>query len=532
MMAAYDPSGEIELALDPNAVPTLSSSAKNMKIDKLLAAPLPTYDASVPGSYLWTKLAFWMCRRVSSVQFRSTASTSVTPLSAGGSGAMCCGWHTNGLMDPLAIFLQHPKEFVVGARHDLVTRPLLGWWTRRLAVQPVVRKAELVRGGCTEEEAMNLNGRSLLALASGIAHGFGCVLFPEGTSHSLSHMVRFKTGPARTVLAAAALAKANDLPLPHLVPVGLHFRRRELFRTDQYIEFGEPIQLTGDMVPDDMVAAVGQGGWVEPPAATVHRIRDELQARLPSMTPEAATWAEHRAMHLTAHVEANAAGRRLASWQDEVHAARKVRDNWPGRQHAFPPEPITGDRFEPASEAAELLEKHGLDGRDLGLNGRTLRKANLGRLPSAVVSIALFLTFLPFAITSLGLQIALGRLLGDSTDEGLDARTSFQFLAAFFGSLLIWPLIAALWTGAVWVTQGDLATAMGWSAGWLSLGTDTTTSGLFLVYLFCFPVFWASGKSFAAAWDVWVDSRKAWLRYRFPSDEKARLARLLRELTP
>ena len=172
-----------------------------------------------------------------------------------------------------------------------------------------------------------------------------------------------------------------------------------MFRTDQYIEFGEPIQLTGDMVPDDMVTAVGQGGWVEPPAATVHRIRDELQARLPSMTPEAATWAEHRAMHLTAHVEANAAGRRLASWQDEVHAARKVRDNWPGRQHAFPPEPITGDRFEQASEAAELLEKHGLDGRDLGLNGRTLRKANLGRLPSAVVSVALFLSFLPFAIT-------------------------------------------------------------------------------------------------------------------------------------
>ena len=58
MMAAYDPSGEIELALDPNAVPTLSSSAKNMNIDKLLAAPLPTYDASVPGSYIWTKLAF------------------------------------------------------------------------------------------------------------------------------------------------------------------------------------------------------------------------------------------------------------------------------------------------------------------------------------------------------------------------------------------------------------------------------------------------------------------------------------------
>ena len=175
-----------EMDHNGEALPILSASAKRMKIDKLLNAPLPTYDSSVPGSFLWTKIAFWMCRRVSSVQFRTSITSTLSPLEVGGAGAMCCGWHTNGLMDPLGIFLNHPKEFVVGARHDLVTRPLLGWWTRRLAVQPVVRKAELLRGGCTEEEAMHLNGRSLLALSSGIAHGFGCVLFPEGTSHSLS----------------------------------------------------------------------------------------------------------------------------------------------------------------------------------------------------------------------------------------------------------------------------------------------------------------------------------------------------------
>ncbi|GIR75388.1 MAG: hypothetical protein CM15mP78_00870 [Candidatus Poseidoniales archaeon] len=63
------PTGEEDLVLNPNAVPVLSSSAKNMNIEKLLAAPLPTYDSSVPGSFVWTKLAFWMCRRVSSVNF-------------------------------------------------------------------------------------------------------------------------------------------------------------------------------------------------------------------------------------------------------------------------------------------------------------------------------------------------------------------------------------------------------------------------------------------------------------------------------
>ena len=141
---------EEEMMHKGEALPILSASAKKMRIDKLLAAPLPSYTSSIPGSWLWTKVAFWMCRRVSAVQFRTTSSSSLTALKEKGAGTMCCGWHTNGLMDPLGIFLQHPKEFVVGARHDLVTRPLLGWWTRKLAVQPVVRKAELLRGGCTE----------------------------------------------------------------------------------------------------------------------------------------------------------------------------------------------------------------------------------------------------------------------------------------------------------------------------------------------------------------------------------------------
>lgn len=522
---------EEEMVHNGEALPILSASAKKMRIDKLLAAPLPSSTSSVPGSFLWTKIAFWMCRRVSSVQFRTTSSTSVETLERTGAGAMCCGWHTNGLMDPLGIFLQHPKEFVVGARHDLVTRPLLGWWTRKLAVQPVVRKAELLRGGCTEEEAIHLNGRSLLALASGIAHGFGCVLFPEGTSHDKSHMIRFKTGPVRTVLAAAALAKANDLPLPKLVPVGLHFRRRELFRTDQYIEFGRPITLTDDQVPDEMVAAVKQGGWVEPSAETVHAIRDALQEVLPSLTPHASTWEEHRALHLIAHLRARSNGRALHSWQDEVHAAREIRDAWPNRGSAFPPEPLEGERMDVAKQAAALLDRNGLDGRDLDRTGLRLRRAKLSKTPGGALRMAVFALLLPVFLTSLGLQVALGRLLGDSTDEGLDARTSYQFLAAFFGSLLIWPFVAALWTGGLWWQQELVGDALGLAPDWIANIGGTVSAGLLLIYLACFPLFWASGKAFAGAWDAWVDLRKAWARNRMSSEDKARLSDWLAELS-
>ena len=516
---------EDEMTYKGEALPILSASAKKMRIDKLLAAPRPTYTSSVPGSYLWTKIAFWMCRRVSSVQFRSTSTTSTTNLEREGAGAMCCGWHTNGLMDPLGIFLHHPKEFVVGARHDLVTRPLLGWWTRRLAVQPVVRKAELLRGGCTEEEATHLNGRSLLALAGGIAHGFGCVLFPEGTSHDNSHMIRFKTGPVRTVLAAAALAKANDLPLPQLVPVGLHYRRRELFRTDQYIEFGDPISLDEGTVPQAMVDAVRDGGWVEPPATIVHEIRDQLQASLPSMTPHTASWEEHRALHILAHLDARANDRTLATWQDEVHAARKVRDNWPGRTPSFPPQPLGGERLEKASEVAELLDQRGLDGRDLNRSGTGLRRAHPMYAPLGILRTLLFLMLLPLSLTSLGLQVALGRLLGDSTDEGLDARTSYQFLAAFFGSILIWPVVALMWTLAAWWNQETLAALFNLSPSWLS-----TIGGPIVLFLLLFPLFWASGKSFAWAWDTWTDLRKAWNRRFLPRKEKDHLESLLHQL--
>ena len=245
------------------ALPYLSKSAKNMKMDKLLSTPMPKFDGITPGSYFWTKIFYWICNRISKVQFRTIEATGMELIPNDRGVIMLC-LHTNGLLDALQITLNHPKYFVFGGRHDLVTRPLLGWWTRKMAVQPVVRKAELLRGGCSEEEANFLNGRSLMTLASGISNGYGCVLFPEGTSHNNAYMLRFRTGPMRKVLAASALAKASDKPMPVIIPIGLHFRTREFFRTDIWVEFGQPLQVQDDDVPDSLVEATASGTWSEP----------------------------------------------------------------------------------------------------------------------------------------------------------------------------------------------------------------------------------------------------------------------------
>ena len=199
--------------------------------------------------------------------------------------------------------------------------------------------------------------------------------------------------------------------------------------------------------------------------------------------------------------------------------------------NALPPAPLEGERIADATTAAGILESHGLDGRDLNRTGNGLRRASPIHLLPALLRFLLFLTFLPFSVTSLGFQVALGRLLGDSTDEGQDARTSYQFLAAFFGSLLIWPVIAALWLGAGFMFHETLSSLLGfdWRSAFGDSGMLRVTAAT-LAYLGLFPVFWFSGKTFSWSWDDYVDTRKAWRRRWMKNEDRQNLGRLLKNL--
>ena len=489
-----------------DALPYLSKSAKNMKMTKLLDTPMPTYSGSTPGSYLWTKILYWICRRISAVQFRTreTSGQNNIPIDR---GTLCCAWHTNGILDALEITLNHPKYFVFGARHDLVTRPMLGWWTRKMAVQPVVRKAELLRGGCSEEEANFLNGRSLLTLSSGIAHGFGCVLFPEGTSHNNSYMLRFRTGPVRTVLAAGALAYSLEKELPALIPIGLHFRVREYFRTDVWVEYGEPIQISKSDIPDELIEAVAKGGWSEPPAESVFSLRDRLRLEMEPLTPNVAEWEEYRAIHLLGHISRRIIGNQPNSWREEVLAAREIRDILVEPKLSVvndepKPNPIDHEIIKPAISASKILHQNGLDGRDLDSKGTDLRFANIAHLPLSLIRSSAFLLLVPVFLLSLGPQVVLGRMLGDSTDEGIDARTSYQFLASMFGSLIIWPLAATIIVLIGYFQETNISSLVGFN--WTEIfgpGALFNILAIGIFWLVCFPVFWLSGKLGSLAWD-------------------------------
>ena len=95
---------------------------------------------------------------------------------------------------------------VFGGRHDLITRPIIGPIASISGAQPVLRQAELARGGASSEAGARINGKTMLTLAECIAHGHGTALFPEGTSHEESKMRSLRTGPVRSVLAANSIA--------------------------------------------------------------------------------------------------------------------------------------------------------------------------------------------------------------------------------------------------------------------------------------------------------------------------------------
>ena len=516
-------------------LPYLSKSAKNMKMDMLLNTPLPTYEGETPGSYFWTKVIYWICHRISKVQYRSIESSGMERIPRD-RGSLCCAWHTNGILDALQITLNHPEYFVLGARHDLVTRPILGWWTRKMAVQPVVRKAELLRGGCTEEEANFLNGRSLMALASGISHGYGCVLFPEGTSHNNSYMLRFRTGPMRTVLAASALAKASGKELPVLIPMGLHFRTREYFRTDVWVEYGEPIQVENSDVPQNLVDAVSTGTWSEPPAESVFKLRDKLREDLVPLSPNTYSWEEYRALLLLGHIKGRMENSPPKSWRGEVEQARLLRDKYCIESNFtdaddLQPEKMTNSLVLKSEKAAELLHKYGLDGRDLNDDSTNLAKPKLSKLPLATIRIGLFAALLPIFLISLLPQIILGRVLGDSTDEGIDARTSYQFLAAMFGSIVIWPISSTLIVALFYWQSGTIEDIV--NISWIeAFGTSQFSIGLsiFMLWLAVFPLSLFTGRLFSLVWDDYVDFRGYIRKLKLPKQESNELFQIITEI--
>jgi len=140
--------------------------------------------------------------------------------------------HPNGLLDPLVLRVAtgRPAHFL--AKSALFANPLGRLAMRAFGSIPVYRAHE----GDTSR-----NEESFARCRAELARGEALALFPEGTSHSDPQLRPLKTGAARIALSAEAEA-GGRLGL-EILPVGLYYERKSLFRSRVLLVVGERIDV-------------------------------------------------------------------------------------------------------------------------------------------------------------------------------------------------------------------------------------------------------------------------------------------------
>lgn len=181
--------------------------------------------------------------------------------------------HPNALVDALVVGWVLPRRLLLTAKSTLFVNPVAAWLLRGIGVVPLQRASDLHSGQGAVDPARN--STSFRAVSERLRGGGAVLIFPEGKSHDEPSLAELRTGAARIALEAARQAGVRGLLI---VPIGLHFERKERPTTRVLAQVGDPIAMD-DWSPDDARAAVGE-------------LTSEIDRRLRSVTLNFDTHAE------------------------------------------------------------------------------------------------------------------------------------------------------------------------------------------------------------------------------------------------
>lgn len=146
--------------------------------------------------------------------------------------------HPNSLLDPMLVLAaaRRPVRFL--AKAPLFTDRKVGWLVRAAGAIPVYRRHD-------DPSQVARNQEMFQAVHQALAAGHAVAIFPEGVSHSGPSLVPLRTGAARIALGAAATVADGVFPI---IPIGLVFRRKDVFRSEAMLLVGEPVEWR-DLAP-------------------------------------------------------------------------------------------------------------------------------------------------------------------------------------------------------------------------------------------------------------------------------------------
>ncbi|MCX6182532.1 MAG: lysophospholipid acyltransferase family protein [Bacteroidetes bacterium] len=140
--------------------------------------------------------------------------------------------HQNAFLDAVLVVYQMNKQAYFLARSDAFKNPIVGKILKGLNIVPIYR--------AQDGTGVKNNGEVFTWCYQTLAENKWVLIFPEGTCEPHKHMFPLKKGMAR--IALGAVEKYPNLDL-HIVPVGLNYSDHMGFRSDVWIDYGEPISV-------------------------------------------------------------------------------------------------------------------------------------------------------------------------------------------------------------------------------------------------------------------------------------------------
>jgi glycerol-3-phosphate O-acyltransferase / dihydroxyacetone phosphate acyltransferase len=174
--------------------------------------------------------------------------------------------HPNSLLDPalVAAVARRPVRFL--AKATLFPIPVIGWLVRGAGAIPVHRRQD-------DASRMDQNTDAFEAAYAALGEGAAIGIFPEGVSHDEPALAPLRTGAARIALE---VGRRTGRSMP-IIPVGLVFREKEIFRSDALVVVGGPVAW------DDLA----EGG---PTPAAVRELTARIDGALRRLTVNLESW--------------------------------------------------------------------------------------------------------------------------------------------------------------------------------------------------------------------------------------------------
>lgn len=377
---------------------------------------------------LLSSLLIAFLRLVTRVFFRSVEVSGAENIPDG--PAIFVGNHPNSLLDPVMVTTTCHRRVRFAAKEVLFKNPALRPFLWLLGSVPIRRRQDQVEGAREDgpvpdgAPARVDNSDAFSALLAVLEEGGAFGIFPEGISHTRPELAPLKTGAAR--LALEATAKGISVKI---VPVGLHYRRRDRMRSRVLVQYGAPITLD-----DEAVAA-----WRADPQRAAKRLTAGIGLALRAQTINATDFETLRVLEGVRRLYQPERVTLTLAQQSEI--LRRLIDGWERLQHDAEVRVFFAD------VAAYLLQV-----RALGLSDRDLRgdPPLLVRMARIARHAAFLLVLVPAAIP--GVLVHLPVLItavwaGEALTSRGDVRATIKMCAA---TLLTFGAYFAIAGSVVW----------------------------------------------------------------------------------